>query len=125
METFPMNTGPVTTLPDPVAPEYPPDASLQDKVVLALQTVYDPEIPVNIHELGLIYAINIDDDAVARIDMTLTAPACPVAGTLPEQVRRVVEAVPGISGASVELVWDPPWGPERMSEAAQLELGLL
>lgn len=115
----------VSTHADPALPEFPAGATLQEKVTLALKTVYDPEIPVDIHALGLIYRLDIDAEGVAHIDMTLTAPACPVAGTLPAQVRRVVAAVPGISAAIVELVWDPPWTRDRISEAAQLELGLL
>jgi FeS assembly SUF system protein len=128
-----MQTHPLQFRPDPAGtdaaapapPSFPDDATLEEKVTLALKTVYDPEIPVDIHALGLIYALDIDADGVARIAMTLTAPACPVAGTLPEQVRRVVEAVPGIRAVTVELVWDPPWTQERMSDAARLELGLL
>jgi FeS assembly SUF system protein len=94
-------------------------------VVDALKTVYDPEIPVNIYELGLIYVLDIDSDGQAEIKMTLTAPACPVAGVLPQEVADKVASVTGISHARVELVWDPPWSMERMSEAAKLELGFL
>lgn len=92
-------------------------------VVDALKTVYDPEIPVNIYELGLIYALDIDPEGQAEIKMTLTAPACPVAGVLPQEVADKVASVAGISQARVELVWDPPWSMERMSEEAKLELG--
>jgi FeS assembly SUF system protein len=99
--------------------------ALGERVIDALRTVYDPEIPVNIFELGLIYKVDIDDDHAARIEMTLTSPACPVAGTLPEEVREKVEAVDGIAGASVEVVWDPPWHPGMMTEEAQLELGMI
>ena len=101
------------------------DASLRDKVIDALRTVYDPEIPVNIYELGLIYDIAIDADGAVAIDMTLTAPACPVAGTMPGTVQEAVSAIPGVGKVTVELVWDPPWDQSRMSEAAQLELGFL
>ena len=99
--------------------------SLGEKIIVALKTVYDPEIPVDIFELGLIYKIDIDDDDHAHVDMTLTSPACPVAGTLPDEVKEKVEAVDGIAGATVEVVWDPPWNPSMMSEEAQLELGML
>ena len=101
------------------------DSSLKDRVIAALKTVYDPEIPINLYDLGLIYGIAIDDAGRVDIRMTLTSPACPVAGSLPGQVEQVVRCVDGVSAASVELVWDPPWNQERMSEAAQLELGIL
>ncbi len=97
---------------------------LAERVVEALKTVYDPEIPVNIYDLGLIYKVDIND-AFADIDMTLTAPGCPVAATFPGMVERTVALVPGIKGAAVELVWDPPWTPALISEAARLELGLI
>jgi FeS assembly SUF system protein len=99
--------------------------ALGERIIDALRTVYDPEIPVNIFELGLIYKVDIDDDSHARIDMTLTSPACPVAGTLPDEVRDKVAAVAGVAGASVEVVWDPPWHPGMMTEEAQLELGMI
>jgi FeS assembly SUF system protein len=99
--------------------------ALGERVVDALRTVYDPEIPVNIFELGLIYKVDIDDDRQVRIDMTLTSPACPVAGTLPDEVRDKVEAIDGVAGATVEVVWDPPWHPGMMTEEAQLELGMM
>ena len=101
------------------------DTSLRERVIAALKTVYDPEIPINLYDLGLIYGIAIDDAGRVDIRMTLTSPACPVAGSLPGQVEQVVRCVDGVSAASVELVWDPPWNQERMSEAAQLELGIL
>ena len=100
------------------------DATLRDQVIDALRTVYDPEIPVNIYELGLIYDIAIDDSGAVAIEMTLTAPGCPVAGSMPGTVQEAVAAVPGVSKVDVELVWDPPWDQSRMSEAAQLELGM-
>jgi FeS assembly SUF system protein len=99
--------------------------ALGERVIDALRTVYDPEIPVNIFELGLIYKVDIDDDSHVNIEMTLTSPACPVAGILPDEVRERVEAVEGIAGASVEVVWDPPWHPGMMTEEAQLELGMI
>ena len=98
---------------------------LGERVIDALRTVYDPEIPVNIFELGLIYKVDIDDDSRVHIDMTLTSPACPVAGTLPDEVKDKVAAVEGVAGASVEVVWDPPWHPGMMTEEAQLELGMI
>jgi len=97
----------------------------RDALVEALRGVYDPEIPVNIYDLGLIYRLEVEGDGRVEVDMTLTAPACPVAGTLPGEVGRVIEAVPGVSRAEVRLVWDPPWDQERMSEEARLQLGLL
>jgi FeS assembly SUF system protein len=96
---------------------------LQERVIAALKTCFDPEIPVNIFELGLIYGIDISPDNVVKIRMTLTSPACPVAGTLPGDVQAKVKAVPGVSAAQVEVVWEPVWTPERMSEAARLQLG--
>jgi FeS assembly SUF system protein len=100
-------------------------ASLHERLVNALRTVHDPEIPVNIYDLGLIYRLDVDAQGVVEVDMTLTAPACPVAGTLPHEVGRVIDAVPGVTGASVHLVWDPPWSQERMSEEALLQLGMM
>jgi FeS assembly SUF system protein len=101
-----------------------PNASLEERVVAALHTVYDPEIPVDIYELGLIYDLKVDPAGTVAIRMTLTSPGCPVAGSLPGEVRSKVEAVPGVTSATVDLVCDPPWGKERMSEAAQLTLGM-
>lgn len=97
---------------------------LGTEIIEALRTVYDPEIPVNIFELGLIYRVDIDEAQHVQIEMTLTSPGCPVAGTLPEEVRTRVAEVDGVSGASVDVVWDPPWNPGMMSEEAQLELGM-
>jgi FeS assembly SUF system protein len=99
--------------------------SLREAVIVALKTVYDPEIPVNIYDLGLIYTLDIDAEGNVRIEMTLTAPGCPVAQTFPQTVESAVSAVPGVKSAAVDLVWDPPWSRERMSEAAQLQLGML
>ena len=98
-------------------------AALQQKIIDVLKTVYDPEIPVDIYELGLIYDIIVDTDRRALIRMTLTSPACPSAQQLPSEVRYKVKAIPEITDAWVEIVWEPPWGKERMSEAAKLQLG--
>ena len=95
------------------------------KVIEAISTIFDPEIPVNIYELGLIYNIDINGMKDVHIDMTLTSPACPVAGTLPGDVELAVKEVEGIGGVCVELVWEPAWSPDRMSEAAKLELGFM
>jgi FeS assembly SUF system protein len=96
---------------------------LESQVIEALRTVYDPEIPVNIYELGLIYNVEVDTDGTVQIRMTLTSPACPVAGTLPPEVEQRVEEIPDVTDCVVEVVWDPPWNPEMMSDAAKLELG--
>jgi FeS assembly SUF system protein len=98
--------------------------SLKDQVVAAMRKVFDPEMPVNIYELGLIYGVDVSDEGQVAIRMTLTAPNCPVAGTLPGDVERAVRAVPGVSGVKLELTFDPPWTKDRMSEAAKLALGL-
>ena len=97
---------------------------MKDQIIAALKKVYDPEMPVNIYELGLIYWINVDQSGHAEIRMTLTAPNCPVAGTLPGEVERAVRAVPGVTGVKLELTFDPPWTKDRMSEAAKLALGI-
>jgi FeS assembly SUF system protein len=112
--------------PTPDAPAVPvdPDAPLEERVLATLRTVYDPEIPVNIVELGLIYDLQVDESGAVAVRMTLTTPACPVAGALPGEIEAKIRAVPGVTAAKVELVWDPPWDPSKMSEAAQLELGL-
>ncbi len=94
-------------------------------VVEALQSVYDPEIPVNIYELGLVYNIEVSDSGFVSIEMTLTSPGCPVAGSLPGEVESRAAAVSGVTGARVELVWDPPWSMEKMSDAAKLQLGFM
>ena len=98
--------------------------SVKDQVVAALRTVYDPEMPVNIYELGLIYDASVDDEGRAAIRMTLTAPNCPVAGSLPGEVERAVRAAPGVTDVKLELTFDPPWSKDRMSEAAKLALGI-
>jgi FeS assembly SUF system protein len=101
-----------------------PDAGLEAAVIEALRGVYDPELPVNIYDLGLIYQLQVSAAGQVKIAMTLTAPGCPVAQTFPATVAEKVRAVPGISGAQVEIVWEPPWDKTRMSERARLELGL-
>jgi FeS assembly SUF system protein len=98
---------------------------LKEKIKEALKTIYDPEIPVDIYELGLIYEVNTDDSAHVEIVMTLTSPNCPVAGSLPEDVKNTVAGVEGVSGAHVELVFEPSWDKTFMSEEAMLELGFL
>lgn len=98
-------------------------ARLTDDIVSALKTVYDPEIPADIYELGLVYKIDIEDDRTVRIDMTLTAPGCPVAGEMPGWVQNAVGAVEGVSGVEVNMTFDPPWTPDRMSEEAQVAVG--
>jgi FeS assembly SUF system protein len=99
-------------------------ARLTDDLVAALKTVYDPEIPSDIYELGLIYNIDIDDSAFVTVEMTLTAPACPVAGEMPGWVENAVSAVPGVSGAKVNMVFDPPWDQSRMSDEARVALDM-
>jgi FeS assembly SUF system protein len=98
--------------------------TLQDQIVAAMKKVYDPEMPVNIYELGLIYGLDVDDAGNAAVRMTLTAPNCPVAGILPGQVEAAVRAVPGVASVKLELTFDPPWSKDRMSEAAKLALGI-
>ena len=116
--------------PGPPAPEQQgseESAQTQDprqKIIDALRTVYDPEIPVNVYDIGLIYDIDIDASSAVNIRMTLTSPACPVAGTLPGEVETRAKDVPGVSGAKVELVWEPTWTMEMMSEEAKLQLGM-
>ena len=100
-------------------------SDLQAEVVAALKSIYDPEIPVDIYELGLIYDVAISEDGDALVTMTLTTPHCPVAESLPQEVELRVLSVPGIRDAEVKLVWDPPWDPSKMSDEARLELGML
>jgi FeS assembly SUF system protein len=128
-------------VPEPAEPDVPPhrnriSASLaqlkngrqlriERAVIKAVRTIYDPEIPVNIYELGLIYDIDVDPQDAVQIRMTLTAPGCPVAGSLLAEVERKVESIPEVTGATVELVWDPPWDRDMMSEAARVQLGFV
>jgi FeS assembly SUF system protein len=113
--------------PTPSAPETPAapfwPEELRAQVVTALRSVFDPEIPVNIYELGLIYDLQVTPANEVTIRMTLTSPACPVAGSLVGEVQAKIKAIPGVTEAKVDLVWDPPWDKERMSEAAKLQLG--
>ena len=104
---------------------FPPD-SIEKQIVDVIKTCYDPEIPVDIFELGLIYDIQVGEDKMANVSMTLTSPACPVAGTLPPEVQNKIKAtLPNLEDVSVEVVWDPPWNTDMMSEAAKLELGMM
>lgn len=123
-----MNNGPeIEALGDPIADQKnggPSEEEIYKRVEAALKTIYDPEIPVNIYDLGLIYRIAVKGRLV-EVDMTLTAPGCPVAHTFPGMVEGTVKLVPGVEDAVVELVWDPPWRKELISEAAQLELGIM
>ena len=102
-----------------------PGGELHDAVIAALKEIYDPEIPVNIYDLGLIYGVEITEDSDALVTMTLTTPHCPVAESMPGEVELRAASVPGIRDAEVALVWDPPWGPDKMSDEARLELGML
>lgn len=106
--------------------EKPSDADeLRARIIAALRTIYDPEIPVNIYHLGLIYELDVKESGEVRVRMTLTAPNCPVAENFPNIVQTALWRVDGVSDVTVDLVWDPPWGRERMSEAARLQLGML
>lgn len=99
--------------------------ALKAQIVETIRTIYDPEIPVNIYELGLIYDFKVDPEGNVGVDMTLTSPACPVAGSLVAEVETRVAAIEGVKKVTVELVWEPPWSPEKMSEAAKLKLNIL
>ncbi len=99
--------------------------ALKSAIIVALKSIYDPEIPVNIYDLGLIYHIFVDPEGMVKIAMTLTSPGCPVAQTFPGTVENAINNVAGVSETQVELVWDPPWTSENMSEAAKLQLGML
>jgi FeS assembly SUF system protein len=116
------------SLPLPLKPpsEMPPGElrALTDSIVAALKTVYDPEIPADIYELGLIYNVDIDDSRFVTVEMTLTAPACPVAGEMPSWVENAVGVVPGVSGVKVAMVFDPPWDQSRMSDEARIALDM-
>jgi len=98
---------------------------LKSEIIKTMKTIYDPEIPVDIYELGLIYEVNIDDLNHVEIEMTLTSPSCPVAGTMPQEVEQKVKGVAGVSDVTLELVFEPPWNQDMMSEEAQLELGFM
>jgi FeS assembly SUF system protein len=102
-----------------------PGGALYEAVIDALKDIYDPEIPVNIYDLGLIYGVDVDDDGDVSVMMTLTTPHCPVAESMPGEVELRVGSVPGVRDAEVNLVWDPPWGPDKMTDEARLELGML
>lgn len=115
--------------PEPASAEAPPlgameRIAMQDKVVEVLRTCYDPEIPVNIYELGLVYDVQVEPTGGVKVRMTLTSPACPVAGSLPGEVQAKIKTIPNVTTANVEVVWDPPWDPSKMTEAARLQLGM-
>jgi len=122
--------------PHPEAPETQPAAAppadltpeqieeLEQQIVAVLCTCFDPEIPVNIYELGLVYNIDVKPTGAVEIQMTLTSPACPVAGSLPPEVQARLRSIPGVTSAKVDVVWEPPWDKDRMSEAAKLQLGI-
>lgn len=122
---------PPPVLPGAASPAVPPAVlpaaeidRMTDDIIQALKTVYDPEIPADIYELGLIYKVDIADDRTVQIDMTLTTPNCPSAAELPIMVENAVTAVPGVAGTKVDVVWDPPWDQSRMSEEARVALNL-
>ena len=100
-------------------------AKVREEIIEQLKTVFDPEIPVNIYELGLVYDVSVDDAGHAAIRMTLTSPMCPAAEMLPPEVESKARGVDGVTGVTLDLVWDPPWTPDRMSEAARLDLGMV
>ena len=112
-------------LANPLIAQSTTEHPLYEPICDACRSVHDPEIPVNIFELGLIYSIRVGDDSHVDIDMSLTAPGCPVAGEMPGWVADAVESIPGVKSSNVELVWDPPWGMEMLSDAARLELGFI
>jgi FeS assembly SUF system protein len=118
-----LGTSKLTSSAEPA--EVPATGGLEGRVIAALRTCYDPELPVNVYELGLIYGLAVEPSGAVGIRMTLTSPGCPVADTLVREIRSKLEAIPGVTSARVELVWDPPWDRGRMSEAARLECGLL
>ena len=134
MDTHPIDPTAPTAPTDPTDPPANPVATtagaavdpsdVENGIVEVLKTVFDPEIPVNIYELGLIYDVDIREGGHVQVKMTLTSPGCPVAGSLPGEVKSKVEGVPGVASADVELVWDPSWNPSMMSEAARLQLGM-
>jgi FeS assembly SUF system protein len=120
-----MNTSPAPMEGTPLIKPSTTDHPLYDAVVEACRSVHDPEIPVNIYDLGLVYTIEIDDNGVVDIVMSLTAPGCPVAGEMPGWIEDAVMAVPGVQTVSVNLVWEPQWGMDMMSDEARLELGFM
>src|SRR6187200_2762824 len=128
MKPLPMIPEPTPAAPESTRTEFTADAektaALKPAIVDAIQTVYDPEIPVNIWELGLIYDVIVDAGNVAGVRMTLTAPGCPAAQSLPGEVAEKVKAVPGVADAKVDVVWEPAWTKDRMSEVAKLQLGM-
>ncbi|ONG49003.1 SUF system Fe-S cluster assembly protein [Pseudoroseomonas deserti] len=132
-DNLPRATVPVPDVPAPAASPthgaWTPDGATpppltEEAVIGAVATVYDPEIPVNIYELGLIYALELGDDGVVKVEMTLTTPSCPSAQELPSQVEEAIRLLPGVTDVAVEIVWDPPWDPSRMSEDARLALNM-
>jgi FeS assembly SUF system protein len=119
-----MGVAPETPAEVVAATAAPEHDQLKDDLVAALKTVFDPEIPVDIYELGLIYRLDVDSERNIEVDMTLTAPGCPVAGDMPGWVENAVSSVPGVGQVKVNLVFDPPWGPSRMSDEARLALNM-
>ena len=117
-------TPPTADAPPPAAHEAKEMERIREQVVRGLKTVYDPEIPVNIHDLGLIYSVDVEETGLVKIRMTLTSPNCPAAGTLPGEVEAKAATVEGVTGVELDLVWEPPWDKDKMSEAAKLELGI-
>ena len=128
MKPLPMIPEAMPPVPEPTRTEFAPDAektaALKPAIIGAISTVFDPEIPVNIWELGLIYDIGVDANSAALVTMTLTAPGCPAAQSLPAEVESKVRSVAGVADAKVDVVWEPGWTKDRMSEAAKLQLGL-
>ena len=110
---------------EPLVAASTPEHPLYDQIVEACRSVHDPEIPVNIYDLGLIYRIAVDGEGDVAVDMTLTAPGCPVAGEMPGWVADAIEPIPGVRHVDVQLVWEPPWGLDKLSDEAKLELGLM
>lgn len=107
-------------------PDTPVDkTTLETQVVAMLKTCYDPEIPVNIYELGLVYGVEVNEQGAVQVRMTLTSPACPVAGSMPGEIEGKLKGIEGVTEAKVEVVWEPPWSPEKMSEAAKLQLNVM
>ena len=130
-DTIDISAPPKPDAPKPAGGDGPPSAisaeeqaRITDDLITAFKSVYDPEIPVDIYELGLIYKVDLSDDRIVTVDMTLTAPACPVAGEMPGWVENAAKNVPGVEGAKVNMVFDPPWTPARMSDEARLQLNM-